>query len=461
MASKLDLHHGPILMLVTVGVLAAIVYGAAAVTVGRPIVVGDSFAYNKAAMRLLNTGVFQYTGDDISSASPDAFTVPGYAVFLAAIYAFLPHSGDAVANMLGAQIPIMLAQLLLALATALLICYAGYRLGGQCVGWVSGAFAAAYLPFGMNATIALTETAALFLMSAVVLSTVELFRSRVASERHDLIWAIVLGVSGGVSTLVRPSIALWLLLAMASWLWIRRASALREWKTMGVAAACVLLVMLPWVARNAIAFGEFIPLTSSASTPLLDSVGGANFTAAEELIAARAEASGDDPYSAVAMSRLAAFWKRSPVAFTKWKATVLWEGVSGFTNLPADVVDHIQLSGTLAQGSFADPGRFSPLEDLAFFARVSAWLTIYHRLLLLLAIIGVSLGRHRKVIWLLASIPAYYAAVHLAILFKVRYFYPAMPAVVLLAAFGTAGCLRIAVAAVVSGNARSTRVEVD
>lgn len=432
-------------LLVVVAVTAAVLYGAAAAIIGRPIVLRDAFNYNASAVRLLNTGVYRYGGlDVVHSARPNAFTVPGYALFLAGIYSVLPHGDDLVADVVAAQVPVELAQLLLAICAAVLIAYAGYRLGGQVLGWMAGILAVGYVPFGMNATVELTETLALFLISVVVVCAVELADADSRSAKHDIVWAVALGVAGGLSTLVRPTALLWLAVPVAATIWVRRGSPRHALRVAGVTLACVTLVMLPWWARNAQDFRRFVPLTTSASKPLLDSVGGTEFSQPEEALIARAKSEGRDPYRAVAMSRLKAMWNESPSRFVAWKAWTLWQGVSNFTNLPMDIIGDINRTGLPPRGAFADAHGFSPLRDGRLFDWLSDSLTWYHRLLLVLSVIGVAVGRRRAVIWVLASIPTYYAVVHTIILFAVRYFYPAMPAVVLLAAMGAYGCWQLA-----------------
>lgn len=438
-------------MLMAIVLLAAIVYGASAALVGRPPVIRDAFQYNASAQRLLNTGVYEYNPDLTAGIEatngPSAFTMPGYTVFLAGIYLFFPHSGDVVANILTAQNAIIIIQLLLAVGTATVIAYAGHQLGGPTLGWTAGALAVAYVPFGMNATVTLTETLALALMSVVVLATVGLLRRGAASDpARSVRWALLLGIAGGTSILVRPTIALWLAAPLLAWLWTHRRSPSSRWRVPMIVAACVVVLMTPWVVRNAVSLGRFVPFTDSVSTPLLDSVGGANFTAAEEDLIARAEAEGRDPYQAVALQRLKTKWLVSPSGFLRWKAESAWIGVGNFTNLPLDILADLQMSGTPAPRTYADAGAFLPVTSDAVYTRLFEGVTWYHRILLMLAGIGVVLGHRRAAVWLLASIPVYYAIVHTVILFMIRYFYPAMPALILLAAFGVAGTARLVAA---------------
>lgn len=423
------------------GLIALAVFAACVAAVGRPIVIRDSFAYNASALRLLNTGVYEYNPDlqaSIETATPGAFTVPGYTLFLAAIHALRARTGDVVGAILTAQSSIIAVQLLLAAGLVMLICAAGWRIRGRGIGWTAGALAVSYLPFGLNASVALTETLAAFLMGVVLLATTALMQAPLLTGRPAIMWAVVLGAAGGASMLVRPVAALWLLVPLAAVALVRhrdRAVAVRV-----VAAALVPMVLLmgAWVVRNALSLGSFVPLTTSASTPLLDSIGGATFTPAEDEIMKLAEQNGEDPIRAVAVARLRDKWRADPAAFIGWKSGELWNGVSKPAILPIDILVDLQ-SSPPAPGTFADPGGFLPIESDAFYNRLISLLVTYQRALLVLAAIGLFLGRRQPITWVLMTAPVYYAVVHTIILFQVRYFYPAVPSLILLAALGLFG----------------------
>jgi 4-amino-4-deoxy-L-arabinose transferase-like glycosyltransferase len=395
-------------------------------------------------MRLLNTGVYNYGMSPITEkVVPNAFEMPGYTAFLAGVYAFLPHAGDAVANILNAQLPVIILQLLMMVATAVVIAFAGYRLAGLPLGWISGLLAVAYVPFGINATVMLSDPFAMFLTALAVLAAVELLRDRGDIGRRELIWACALGLFVGLSTLVRPVISAWLLIPIGVFAGAHRETRKRAWQTAGVAIGCLALLMLPWIARNAFELRAFVPLTTSASTPLLDSTGGAVYTPAEQAMVDRAQAEGKDPLQVVALSRLWSRWVASPWGFVQWKAGSLWDGVGTPANLPLDVIQDITYSGQPQQPFPAAPG-FMPMNSVPFYSAVVSYTLWYHRALLLLAALGLAVGYRRGIVWVLASLPLYYAVVHTTTLFMVRYFYPAIPALILVAGFGIASAWRLA-----------------
>lgn len=441
--------HRPLLtMLITVALAATVAYALSAAMVGRPPIIRDSFNYNTSAMRILNTGTYRYDvevpADVTSEVEPSAFTTPGYSLFLSKMYTLLPHGGTTpdkvIFELLNAQPWIIAGQLVLAVLTAVAIAYAGYRLGGLPVGWTAGLMAVGYIPFGYNATVALTETLALFLMAIMVVAVVALLaKKEPLSPRAEVAWMAVFGVAAGAHVITRGSVTLWLVVPFMAWVATNRGRMRRALVVAAVGLACVALVWGPWIARNYSVYGSFLPLTSSASTPLLDSVGGAVFSEEEEAIRVSAEKSGEDPNTAVAMFRLKTRWNASPAEFLSWKATTLWEGVSDAVNLPTDTLWDMQTTGDYAPNTVADSGRFLPITSDAFYNAVFGIVRWYHLALMALALVGIALGWRRRAAWVLFSIPAYYALVHTAILFRTRYFYPATVAIILLAAYGAVG----------------------
>ena len=92
-----------------------------------------------------------------------------------------------------------------------------------------------------------------------------------------------------------------------------------------------------------------------------------------------------------------------------------------------------------SEGYFADSGSFLPNPSDAFYNNIFGAVRWYHLTLLVLALAGVVVGWRRRAVWVLASAPVYFAAVHTVVLFMVRYFYPAMVPIIVLAAYGAVG----------------------
>ena len=87
------------------------------------------------------------------------------------------------------------------------------------------------------------------------------------AKRGGVRWALLSGLAGGALILTQPGVAPLLPLAFAA---LAPCFATRgAWfRASLIAAAVTLLVMLPWWARNAVAFGQFIPFTSSGGLSL-------------------------------------------------------------------------------------------------------------------------------------------------------------------------------------------------
>jgi 4-amino-4-deoxy-L-arabinose transferase-like glycosyltransferase len=82
------------------------------------------------------------------------------------------------------------------------------------------------------------------------------------ARRPGLLWALGSGLCAGALLLTQPALA-----TLLPILFLAAASAFPGWRrwlqVSLVAAAAALLAMLPWWVRNALVFGQFIPLTTS------------------------------------------------------------------------------------------------------------------------------------------------------------------------------------------------------
>jgi len=430
-------------MCLIIALLAAVTFGPMAAVMGRPPIIRDSFAYNMTAQRLLKTHTFYYDlSDNVGKATPNAFTVPGYPLFLSGIYAFSHRTANTVQNALDAQQSIIIVQLFLMVCFAVVMALDGALLGNLRLGYVTGILTGLYLPFGMNAVVALSDVLALALMAVVIFFMISLYRScSIASNSSRIVLAVLYGLFGGISLLVRPVIALWLIIPLAILLLKERADRRFALRLCVVACATIVVVLSPWVIRNAVSLHEFIPLTASSSRPLLDSVGGTTYTAGEKALMASAEAQGKDPEYVVATSRIKKLWNDDPAGYLKNKVKIAYIAVSSPVDLVNDIMVDLESSGEPSTGTWAEPGiaKVYPLGNTGLYRFLAGWTEVYHVLLLLLAVVGIILGRKRKIIWALVSIPVYYIIVHMIILFMARYFYPAQSALILLAAFGATG----------------------
>lgn len=387
----------------------------------------DARGYSVSAWRLVNDGLLNYGAPDIDrNAPPSAYITPGYPLFLSGFYLF---AGDVPFERAAEQVhpAVLSAQLALAVATVGLIAACGALVGGAGLAVLSGVLASLYLPFGWSASVALSETLGVFLLSLQLLVALRL------ADRDPKVGYAIPVAFGAVSALValtRPAFALWPILPFVYLAIARRHPMRSVARWAAVALVAFVLVMSPWWIRNAVSLHAFIPLSSNTGTPMLDSTGSRTLTSEERSVYDRAKAAGRNAEGAVARFRLTREWSSDPKAFLRKRLVIAGSGVWG-PHLASDY-RHIVVNGKAPDGALQvgeayridDPGLATAEDDA----------TRYHHALVILGLLSVFLVRRWPRLLLVAGVPLYTVAVHTAILFINRYFLPAMPAVILLAA---------------------------
>lgn len=212
---------------------------------------GDTPFYIELAWNWLKNRV--YGGVVNGQLVPLDTRMPGYPAFLAAVFAVAGNSARAV----------MLAQVLLDLATCVLIAMIAARLAPESSRRrvaLAALWLAALCPFTANYTaVVLTETLVTFLTALGLLLVLEAYAGTFASapnansqSKIGLSPWFLAGVVGGFGALVRPETPLLLIAAglvlLARWWrpvdWLKLA---RAGLLMGVG---LVLPLLPWAARN-------------------------------------------------------------------------------------------------------------------------------------------------------------------------------------------------------------------
>jgi 4-amino-4-deoxy-L-arabinose transferase-like glycosyltransferase len=198
---------------------------------------------------------------------PTAYYPPGYPYFLGAI--------QWVCNQVGLRdhltIVAGLAQSGLGTVAAGASVIAGRRLGAawgsvpaRRIGLASGLVLALWPNLVLYAGVLLSETlfvAALAVFVAAVLSMeAEDGRLRVGV-------AVVAAAMLGVATLVRPQVLVVVPALVVAWLAARRPWR-RGVRDLGVLAAGVVVVLTPWVIRNAVVLDAFVPLSNNGGDNL-------------------------------------------------------------------------------------------------------------------------------------------------------------------------------------------------
>ena len=236
-------------------------------------VMGDSLVYGDIARNLLQHGVYGFTqgiGGQVAAPRPTLIRLPGYPLFLAAIFRVFG---------VDRYVPVMVVQLLLDLWTCLLLGGIARRLYGERAG-VAAVWLAACCPFMANYVAApLTETPTLFCIAAAFYCLV-----RWRDQGGWWVYGVAAALSWGL--LLRPEQGM---LAAAvvpcvGWIAWRKAPGLKPLKSgasspgaeapgfhplglgwhvirpVVVISLLTLLPLVPWAGRNWRTFHVFQPL---------------------------------------------------------------------------------------------------------------------------------------------------------------------------------------------------------
>jgi 4-amino-4-deoxy-L-arabinose transferase-like glycosyltransferase len=223
--------------------LLALATRAFAVSFFLALPVSDALDYHRLAISLS-----QGHGYVDEAGAATAWRPPGYPLFLAAIY-----------KVFGAQYKAAyyIQALLGSLAALLLFVFAMLTIGRK-EAFVAALLAAVYPGFFWLPRILLSENLAMPLSIAALCAAALFVRT------HLSVWACTLGVLLGFSVLVRGSNLLFaaFLLLTVLMLLSKKPDARKSYLQMSLAPACLLLVMLPWTARNYQIFHRLIPVAN-------------------------------------------------------------------------------------------------------------------------------------------------------------------------------------------------------
>ena len=187
---------------------------------------------------------------------PTAFRPPSYPMFLAAVYTVTEPLG--IDRWTAAR----LAQALLGTIVVGLLGLIAYQLWGRRAAIAALGIGAVFAPAIVIGGSLLSETLFVALMLAAIAA---LLASRAAGG--DRRWLVAAGVAAGLAVLTRsnaPVLLVPLAIGAASGAGAARARIARVAVVLGVAA----LVVAPWTVRNALAFDEFIPVSTVSGSSL-------------------------------------------------------------------------------------------------------------------------------------------------------------------------------------------------
>lgn len=227
----------------------------------------DSVVYMRIARNIVDHHI--YASEAVAPYSPCFFRMPGYPMFLAAVYALFGE---------GAATATRVLQSVIDTGTAWLVAWLAYLWSPRA--WtvsqrkdaaLTALLCSALCPFvAIHVTSLLTEVVVTFTWAAALLAATIAFAQRRRPERAHLAW-LVTGITCGVATLLRPDSGL---LVASIGLGLLATGVLRGRESLAALRASFVgagvhafllslgfvLVLAPWTLRNALVFGEFLPI---------------------------------------------------------------------------------------------------------------------------------------------------------------------------------------------------------
>ncbi len=187
---------------------------------------------------------------------PTAWMPPPLTLFQAALLDYYGRDRVAVANV------VIVCQAVTLWLTAVLTLAVARRGAPRVPGVVVVALMALALVTRFHTAFQVTHDSWLVLLALDGLVAVTLWGRRTPSAGRTAAW----GVGGGLAALVSPVLgACWAVLTLAD------AAQARRLRPLAVAAVACALTVAPWVVRNAVVFGRFIPVKSNLAYELYQS----------------------------------------------------------------------------------------------------------------------------------------------------------------------------------------------
>jgi 4-amino-4-deoxy-L-arabinose transferase-like glycosyltransferase len=193
---------------------------------------------------------------------PSAYFPPGFPYFLAAVDLISGNTAPRGAAIHSGRI----SQAVLGTVTVALLGLVAFELFGETVALIALALAAVYPVLVELSAVLVAEN----LMTALILAaTWAALRAR--RSAHPLRWIAGAGVIAGLATLTHVNSFLIVApLAFAAW------RVRRGWLAPALAVVSALLILTPWIVRNAIVMHSFIPVTDETGITLVGTYNGAS-----------------------------------------------------------------------------------------------------------------------------------------------------------------------------------------
>lgn len=224
---------------------------------------GDGVVYTQIAKNVLEQGVYSLEAE--APFTPTLVRLPGYPLFIAAVYSIFGHDNNTAVRVVQAIVDTFTCVIVALLAFLWTLDQEKKRRNA-----FFAFLLAALCPFiGIYAATLLTETLTTFLMAAMTLTATLAFTT--AKPSRSLCWWGVTGVVAAVAVLLRPDSGLFAagigLTLVISGLFLETevSAALISglWRVISKGAvftAAFIVVLTPWTVRNYRLFGVVQPL---------------------------------------------------------------------------------------------------------------------------------------------------------------------------------------------------------
>ena len=209
----------------------------------------DDAKYLRSAWTLLETGryTYRYTDEDT------VYIMPGLTTVLAAFAAVFGRYPI---------LPFKIFQMILGAVSIFMVFLLTKKLISPVSGLCAALISAVYAPNIYAANVILTEACFCFLFTALLLLTLY------AVESAQMKYYAAGGAVLGLAALFRPVVIMFPLVVLVMWI-IRKYKFRGMIKFSATAALIACTVLSPWIIRNYMLFGKFIPLTLSMGNPAL------------------------------------------------------------------------------------------------------------------------------------------------------------------------------------------------
>lgn len=212
---------------------------------------GDPNDYQRHAVSIATTGHFPPT-QLASPGTPSAFRPPAFPYLLGGLYAVVGVHPNAA----------RILEALLGTLTVALLGLLGRVVWTPRVGLIAAGLGAVYPALiGLNASL-LSESLFLPLELGFLLALAMCVRSR-----GRLGWALLTGVLCALAVLTRAVADVWVLVAIAAFALAATGSRRRVGGGLAVLASFVV-VLSPWLIRDAVEFHQFVPVTTESGFTL-------------------------------------------------------------------------------------------------------------------------------------------------------------------------------------------------